>query len=1374
MSESSSLKIQKLSREGDYRSWSQVMRAYLVTQDRADKYLDATPATNDADGQEKDLICKSKLMLHVTGPLISIVARAKSAKEAWNALKNDYKGSLKTRQPQLTEQLTKLSQGNDSISAYVDRLLALRDEFEALSMDASLPLLASQFIRGLRDDLRCALAPILHKIGSQEDATIDDIAREVKTLSLLLPDSASKARVNTADAGRRRPRSGNIACWNCGGKGHSAHDCPRPRDEDRVSRNQKKFQDARRKKPSDRKVKFNDQPATVMTVSSSTIASLRGRSNMLWLDSGATHHVVNDAGILRDTRTPTVSSVILGGGEEHPVLCEGDLFLTGGPRGSVLLTGVLHVPSMGINLVSTPQLTSKNGSCWEGPHFAHVYDPHGRTILKGHKIDGMYRLDCTLPKSSTAHVHIAASATLWHRRFGHTGHSCLKKMLRADAVKGIADVHFDQGSDPCAICDQAKLTRAHFARSSTRASHPVELVHSDTMGPMPVRGLEDELYVVTALDDFSGYAETILTRTKAEAASALVNLLVRWQRTTGRKLKTLRTDQGTEFLGVLSDYCTRKGISRQTSTVYTPEQNGRAERLNRTLIERSRALLLEHNLPKLVWSEAMVTASYLRNRVTSGDLKVTPYELFYGEKPDVSHLRVYGCKAFAYIEKNQRDKLDAVSDEYALVGYSTTSKAYRLLHPGVNGEPTIVEAISVRFHEDSAPSFLKRLSQENAAPALPGGGFVLPAQPLDPEYHPGDSNATASHTSAADDSEDADEDDGAEGEAPGTGGAATGVGDVEHGEEASVAGSNATGNAGTPAAPEVPEPDVPVVPDLSQLHLGDNAEPMDAEEAQPRRYPKRERNPPTSWYRNAAARLHTLDGLTDNPTSYEEVKQRPDRHLFDKAIADEMSQIYGLGVGVETELPVGVKPLPSRLVFNVKRDGQGQLDKYKARLVAKGFKQVPGRDYDEVFAPTAQHVTLRLLLAYASAHDLEVDQLDVKTAFLNGDLNEEVYIKLPPELGGKILRLHKALYGLKQAARAWFAKLRDSMIEHGFTPSKHEPCLFSRGQGADRVDVVVHVDDALLAGKRTAVNAAKADIGKMFEVKDLGPASHFLGMSIARQADSGYSLTQPKYVDDMLERFGMSNCKPAVTPMLVGQKLSKDTGTALGADNHYQALVGSLLYLSVNTRPDISHAVGILSRFMACPTDQHWEAAKHILRYLKGTATLGLRFAGSATSNQGVYTSEMYTDSDFAADLDKRRSITGAVMLMQGAAVLWISKLQSLVATSTTEAEFIAAAMGTKEGLWVRKLLGELYGHVQPLHLCVDNQAAIVLISEHTAGQSGRTKHIDVQFQFVRDRYQRGDVSVQYVPTADQCADMFTKQLGGPEFRRHRGIVLGM
>jgi hypothetical protein len=498
---------------------------------------------------------------------------------------------------------------------------------------------------------------------------------------------------------------------------------------------------------------------------------------------------------------------------------------------------------------------------------------------------------------------------------------------------------------------------------------------------------------------------------------------------------------------------------------------------------------------------------------------------------------------------------------------------------------------------------------------------------------------------------------------------------------------------------------------------------------------------------------------------------RPDAALWEAAINEEMAALQVKKVYTEATLPEGMSALPSKLVLDIKRDANGNVTKYKARLVAKGFRQVAGRDYDEVFAPTAQHVTLRVLLACASALALEVEQIDDKTAFLNGDLSEDVYLKLPTELGGTIWLLQKALCGLKQAARAWHTKLRQEMISHEFTPSQHDPCLFTRGEGDDRVYVMIHVDDGLVVGKAGPVKRTKEAIAAMFAIKDLGKASYYLGMLIRRNPDGGYSLLQKKYVEDVLLRFAMTDCKTSPTPLPVGTHLSKFDGEPLPTDNQYQALVGSLIYLAVNTRPDISHAVGILSRFMSCPTDKHWEAGKHVLRYLKGSTDLGLTY--TSAMNQGVYACEMYTDADFAADVDKRRSTTGAVMLMQNAAVMWLSKLQSIVATSTAEAEYIAAAMATKDGLWVRKLLGEMNGSASPLNLMVDNQSAVVLISQHTAGQSGRTKHIDVQYHFVRDRFQRGDVTVQFVPTADQHADVFTKQLAGPEFRKHRSIIMG-
>jgi hypothetical protein len=221
------------------------------------------------------------------------------------------------------------------------------------------------------------------------------------------------------------------------------------------------------------------------------------------------------------------------------------------------------------------------------------------------------------------------------------------------------------------------------------------------------------------------------------------------------------------------------------------------------------------------------------------------------------------------------------------------------------------------------------------------------------------------------------------------------------------------------AIPEPEEPVVPVVPD---------------EVAPPHRYPKRDRHPPSEWYRVNKARLHALKGLTDNPATYKEAMQRPDKDLWQQVIDEELRALHEKRVYTEVNPPDGVTPLPSKLVLNIKRDEDGNVEKCKARLVAKGFKQIAGRDFDEMFAPTAQHVTL--LLAVASQKGLDIGQLDVKTAFLNGDLPGDIYLKLPNEVGGVVWKLHKALYGLKQAARAWHAKLRDAMIDHGFTPSQ--------------------------------------------------------------------------------------------------------------------------------------------------------------------------------------------------------------------------------------------------------------------------------------------------------------------------------------------------
>jgi hypothetical protein len=312
------------------------------------------------------------------------------------------------------------------------------------------------------------------------------------------------------------------------------------------------------------------------------------------------------------------------------------------------------------------------------------------------------------------------------------------------------------------------------------------------------------------------------------------------------------------------------------------------------------------------------------------------------------------------------------------------------------------------------------------------------------------------------------------------------------------------------------------------------------------------------------------------------------------------------------------------------------------------------------------------------------------------------------------------------------------------------------------------VDDAVIVGQGEAIIKVKQQLNDIFDIKDLGEASYFLSIEITR-SKAGIKLSQGQYVQRILAQYNMSQCKMKETPAIVGSQLTKE-GTPLPEDNQYPALVGSLLYLAVNTRPDISFAVGRLSRFMQNPTEEHMTAAKHVLRYLAKYPDLGLFYVFSERLGFDKII-RTYTDADFAGDVNSRKSTSGMVVLWGHHTLAWLSKLQPIVTTSTTEAEFVAAATGTKEALWVRKILSTVLAFTPRCLLKVDNMAACTLIKRRTAGVSGRTKHIDVQYMFVRDRHLRGDIEVSYVQTDAQLADMFTKSLTAPSHEVQRVMI---
>ncbi|RVW52456.1 Retrovirus-related Pol polyprotein from transposon RE1 [Vitis vinifera] len=450
------------------------------------------------------------------------------------------------------------------------------------------------------------------------------------------------------------------------------------------------------------------------------------------------------------------------------------------------------------------------------------------------------------------------------------------------------------------------------------------------------------------------------------------------------------------------------------------------------------------------------------------------------------------------------------------------------------------------------------------------------------------------------------------------------------------------------------------------------------------------------------------------------------------AVDEEVRALEKNGTWEITDLPRGKKPVGCKWIFTVKYKADGNVDRYKARLVAKGFTQSYGIDYQETFAPVAKLNTVRVLLSLAANLDWSLHQLDVKNAFLNGDLEEEVYMDIPVGLEttsnfNKVCRLRKSLYGLKQSPRAWFERFTKVVKGYGFVQCQSNHTLFVKHFPEGKLAIIiVYVDDIILTGDHEEkIDLLKKLLTKEFEIKDLGNLKYFLGMEIAR-SKKGIAVSQRKYVLDLLNETGMLGCKPAETPMDTTVKLEESDGSAPVDKGRYQRLVGKLIYLS-HTRPDIGFFVSVVSQFMNNPTEKHMTAVIRILRYLKMTPGKGLLF------------------------------------IVWGNLVTWRSKKQSVVARSSAEAEFRAMAQGICEGIWLNRLLEELRVPLKhPMVLYCDNQAAISIAKNPV--HHDRTKHVEIDRHFIKEKIEEGVFKVSYTPTNCQTADILTKALARVNF----------
>ena len=507
----------------------------------------------------------------------------------------------------------------------------------------------------------------------------------------------------------------------------------------------------------------------------------------------------------------------------------------------------------------------------------------------------------------------------------------------------------------------------------------------------------------------------------------------------------------------------------------------------------------------------------------------------------------------------------------------------------------------------------------------------------------------------------------------------------------------------------------------------------------------------------------------DEPTTIEEALGGDHSKQWKQAADAEYQSLTENKTWELVKLPEGRKAIGCKWVFRVKYDGKGLVERFKGRLVAQGYSQKYGIDYDETFSPVARFSSIRTLLAFAVEMEMQIHQMDVVTAFLNGDLKEEIYMQQPPGYTqpGKeelVCKLKKSLYGLKQSPRCWNEKLCEHLRLLGFKESAADPCVFIRQKKELQV-IAVYVDDLILLTRTSEeMQQLKNDLSSRFKMKDLGKLHYCLGISVnSDESTRSICLSQSHYLLKILEKYGLAEAKPVSTPADPNVKLLKDDGCSKKVHSvRYQSMVGSLLHAARATRPDIAQAVGVVSKFNAEPTEAHLTAVKRIFRYLKGTVSLALQYQAKG--------SELidYSDSDWANDLDNRHSTTGNVFKMSGGAISWISQKQATVALSTAEAEYVALGSATQEAIWLRRLLNDLnVDQAKPTVIREDNQGAIAM-AKNPVGHK-RTKHIDIKHHFIREAVHTGTIVLEYCQTNEMTADILTKPLPKTQFEKLRG-----
>ncbi|WVZ78040.1 hypothetical protein U9M48_025815, partial [Paspalum notatum var. saurae] len=1104
-------------------------------------------------------------------------------------------------------------------------------------------------------------------------------------------------------AGNQKPARDD-PCRNCGKLGHSAKECRQPR------RGQAHVAQVEEEEPALLLAHASIEPLLATSAAANLLHLDEPKAHAFlgddssndkidgWcLDTGTKHHMTGRREFFTVLDSTVRGSIKFGDASGVEIKGVGSVFFTTASGEHRLLTGVYYIPTLRNSIISLGQLDENGSRVVIKSGVLRIWDHHCRLLAKVTRgTNRLYVLNMQVAQPLCIAARRDDEAWQWHERFGHLHYEALKRLSANEIL-----------CDVCVLTKQRRLPFPH--QSSFRAKERLELVHGDLCGPVTPATPGGRRYFLLLVDDLSRYMWVMVLGSEGEAADAIRRVQAAAEAECGCKLRVLRTDNGGEFTAAeFASYCADEGIQRHYSTQYSPQQNGVVERRNQTVVGMARALLKQRGMLAVFWGEAMATT--------------TPYEAWHGRKPAVSHLRVFGCLAFVK-ELGHIGKLDDRSTPGVFIGYAEGLKAYRILDPGTQHARTTCDVV---FDEGRGWAWDKAVDD----------GSTLTYDDYTVEYiHFEGARGVGSSSSPV----------------------PTPVPEpsptpVSHSPATILAALSSSPTPPQLATPRTPAPTVTPsgtstpTPARVDHGMAEFATPLSHDEERLDAYYDGE----PLWYRtmenlfgdrpvpglvprDLEVQLHLAcnDG---EPRSFAEAE----RHAaWQAAMQSEMDAELA-------NLPRGHRAITLKWVFKLKRDEAGAIIKHKARLVARGFVQQEGIDFDDAFAPVARMESMRLLLALAAQEGWHVHHMDVKSAFLNGDLKEEIYVHQPPGFEipgkeGKVLHLRKALYGLRQAPRAWNAKLDSTLKGMGFEQSPHEAAIYRRGNGGNALLVGVYVDDLVITGVKDAeVAAFKEEMKTTFQMSDLGPLSFYLGIETA-------------YAKRIVELAGLTDCNPALTLMEERLKLSRDSTAEEVDATQYRRLVGSLRYL-IHTRPDLAFSIGYVSRFMQRPTTEHQQAVKRIIRYVAGTLDHGLYYPRCPGEAHLVG----YSDSDHGGDIDTSKSTSGILFFLGKCLVSWQSVKQQVVALSSCEAEYIAASTASTQALWLARLLGDLLGR--------DTEAVELRALAKNPVFHERSKHIRVRYHFIRDCWEEWSIKARYINTKDQLAGLLTKPLGRIKF----------